>query len=107
MKKTWKWIRRWGWFLLVSLGAIAGAAAALLLRQPPPTEKLEKEFRAIEAAKKTAELEVEKGHELAVAKLEMEHADTIDELDEKQRAKAEKLKKDPEALARWLVKLGG
>lgn len=90
----------------MALGAIGGAATALLLRQPPATDKLEKEFKAIEAGKKAAELEAEKGHELAVAKLEMEHAEALDELDDKQKAKAEKMKKDPEALARWLVKLG-
>ena len=90
----------------MALGAIAGATVSILLRQPPPTKNLEREFKAIEAGKKAAELAAEKGHELAVAKLEMEHAEQLEELNEKQAAKAEKMKQDPEALARYLVKMG-
>ena len=92
---------------MILVGAIASVATALLLRRGPPApEKVMREIEAIEAGKKAAEMAAVSNHEVAVAALELEHEKTLAALDEEQKAKAEKMKKDPEALARWLVKLG-
>ena len=107
MKKLWIQLRRRWWALLILVGAIASVATALLLRRGPPApEKVMREIEAIEAGKKAAEMAAVSNHEVAVAALELEHKETLAALDEKQAAKAAKLKRDPELLARYLVRMG-
>lgn len=108
MKKILSWLKRYWHIPLVAVALLVGAVGSLLIqRRLDPVAGLKKELKAIDAGAKAAELAAEKGHELAIAKLEMEHSEKLDELDEKQKVKAEKMKKNPEALAKWLVKLGG
>ena len=59
-----------------------------------------------EAKRETRELVIRHGADEAVARVEIHHAETIAELDEKQRAKVDRLRSNPAALSGELTSIG-
>lgn len=102
-----KWLKKfWHIPLLLIAGIVVGIAGLLMGRRPRIGDGLRREFKAIDASEKVKEKLLTESHESAVAELEEEHKETLAALDAKQAAKVEKLKKDPAAMARWLVRVG-
>lgn len=91
--RVWLWLRRY-WaaalFAVLALAVLVLTLGRLDLRD--------------RVAHKVWE-EAEKYHEELRA-VELEHQETLEALDEKQRKKADALREDPRALSRYLVRVG-
>jgi hypothetical protein len=85
---------------------LAGVLAVVFLRKPfgLSMANLDGELAAIRAGRDAREVKEREGAEAARQKVLADHWAAMDNLDEKQRAEAEELKDDPEALARFLVR---
>jgi hypothetical protein len=96
-----------GLVAIVALGVVGFVLARFfgLSPRPLPTKLIQQELKAIDAGAKAAKDAVERGADNAVKTLEAQHASTIAQLDEAQRAKADRLRADPRSLAKYLGKL--
>lgn len=85
------------------VGFVLGGLFVSSLRRP---DKLVKnEIDRVQTGKAAAQDAIRVGADVAVAKLEVQHAETIKALDDGQKAKADTLKEDPKALAQYLTDL--
>lgn len=104
MRRAWGVIRKYGWLLLVAVGA---TAAAVLLPRWNPWDTVKLEMRVIDAEERARLAEVLGGKDAAIALVEAEHRATIKALDAKQRRRVDELRNDPLRLARALARLAG
>jgi hypothetical protein len=95
----------WKWLWLPAL-VIAGLVLFLFGRNRNLIGWVKTELLAIDAKAKAKKLEANTGTAQARRQVEKEHKQTIKDLDEQQRQKAEKLASDPGALAAYLVRIG-
>jgi len=103
MKQAKNWLKWIGGLVLFVLVA-AGARALFMRRGRPVLPDVKHELAAIEAERKTARLEAERGHAEALAAVYRDHADALAGLDDAAAAEAESLSADPQALAGFLVR---
>lgn len=103
MSGAFEWSKRYGWMLV--LGALAFLAYFLRLSSTTPGRVLERERRAIDAGETARIATAEAGRDKANAQIDHEHAAALRELDRKQAAKADRMRADPGARARWLSRL--
>lgn len=71
-----------------------------------PIEQTKRELDAIEAGRKSQEMEARYGTEVAKASLKRHYREELAALEGKQAAKAKELEKNPAKLARFLVRAG-
>lgn len=90
------------WQILITIAV--GVGIALWWRRNP-LEQIAREFKSIDQAAEAKKVEATRGATIARAKVEADHAETIRKFDEVQKARAETLRSDPAALARWLARL--
>ena len=83
---------------------VVGVVLALLWRRNP-VKQVANERRAIDRAAALKTQLAEQGAVIARRNVEAEHAEAIRKFDDKQRAKADRLRADPVALNRWLDRL--
>lgn len=102
--KVLRWLRR-HWY--VPLVAIFGLAAFVLGRGSGrnPVRRVKDELEAIKAGERAQLVAADRGLDAANAQVEAEHRATMASLDVEQRAKADRLRADPAARARWLTRL--
>ena len=97
------WLNRWGWFVLVSIGAVVGW---VVFRRRPPATLVREELEAIREETHVARVAAERGRTEALAEVERRYAAEKSSLDAQERKEAEGLTEDPVALARYLVRVG-
>ncbi len=105
----WKWFRRY-WHIPIF---IIGVLLAWILvrrwfptRKPsvPPLDRIQKELEAIREGAQVDKLQAELGHEQAVAHIEDKFREELAAMDEERAAEAERLRADPEALTRYIIR---
>ncbi len=97
-------LKDWLWLILACAGIILGYL--LLERRKDPKAALAKEFEALEEAALARKDVAELGHVGALEVIERRHGAKLASLDQKAREKASQLADDPEALSRFLVRVG-
>jgi hypothetical protein len=90
---------------LLILGLALNKRGQKVIEVPAPPD-LKNEIRAIKAEADVQKLKATLGAEQARAKVEADHAETLQKLDEKQKKQADELKQDPAKLAAFLVRAG-
>jgi len=104
MKKLWEWLKgNWQYVALTLGGVVAGALFQIKIG-PKKAYKYRQE--ALEEMSLATTRALETSTEVAVQELEERHAQTTQALSEAQKRKAESLRADPSALARYLVRVG-
>lgn len=110
MRKAWEWLKRYWYVPLTALGALLAIVVGTQFQRrfsaAEAGKRVKRELKAIDAATKVAAVVNEHGKERALKALTATHVIEMESLDEKQRAKAEKLRRDPAALSKYLVRLG-
>ena len=110
MKGVWEWIRRYWYVPLTVVGALLGILAGTQFQRrlsvADAKRRVTREIKAIDKASAVAVVVNAHGKERALKALTQTHALEMEGLDDRQRAKAERLRKDPAALAKYLVRLG-
>ncbi len=99
----WKTFKR---FWYIPFLAVGGIAAFVLFRKSGmnlPLANVRRHLEAIQAGAAADNIRIEQGTEAAVAQVEAKYDAELKALDADKRAKAEKLKHDPEALTKFLV----
>jgi len=90
------------WWLLVA--GVVGLVIALIFRRNPVTQ-MGRELAGIREASQAKKATAEKGTGVAATLVEANHAEAIAKFDENQKKKADKLRGNPPALARWLNRI--
>ena len=75
-------------------------------RRGTPLAQTKAELEAIEAGRLAREMQARLGAEAARKNLEVQYSQQLKALDDEQAAKAAKLRDNPQALARFLVRAG-
>ncbi len=101
MSRVWIWI-------VAAFTLVGGylAWAALKERRKDPLPNYRNEIDAIDARAETEKLWIRHGEEEAVRIVEEKHKEALDALDDKKKAEAEALRKNPSELAAFLVRAG-
>jgi len=102
LKTLWDGIARYGWLILAAVAAVF--TYHLLRRGAAPAEVIRGELDVIAASAEARTLEVDTSTELAVEAIEGRYREEIAQMDETRKAKLQKLRKDPAALSRFLVR---
>lgn len=107
MKRAWAWFKA-HWPVAVAIvvgvvGFLAGGAFVRELRRPD--KRVRRELEAVREGELAARVAIDHGVEHATRMLEEQHHDTIQAFDAGQKAKYEKLRTDPRALAAHLSRL--
>ncbi len=102
----WKFTKRYWRLPVVILFAVV---AAILLRKwfrprLPPMEMVTRELEAIRAGVEADKVRAELGHEQALRHVEDKYREELLALDEKDKEQADKLRNDPEALTRFIMR---
>ena len=103
--KILRWIRDF-WYIPFLILALLLGWILFRGRRGTPLTQTKAELEAIEAGRLAREIQEREGLAAAKQHLAAEHADELNALDEKQRAKAKELRDDPGALAKFLVRAG-
>lgn len=105
LKLIWRSIDRYVYLLI---GIVTALVVYQLLKQQPEkaAKSLEEAFDAFEAEAQVTKLEAAVGKAEAVARVEEVYHEQIKKLSAEQKAKADKLRNDPVALSRFLLKAG-
>lgn len=107
LKKAGQWLAVYWYVPLFVVGVVLGFLISARVRgNGPPPEQVAAELKAIKAGAKAHKLELELGAEQAAAQVEAEYHAEAKRLDTEERAEADKLRADPGALARYLVRVG-
>jgi hypothetical protein len=104
IKKNWKWLLFPIGILLFVLGK-ASSKKNFTVVNPELTGAEQEKLKAREEAEAKIQDAKEK-RRVGVAKVEQEHAETIDKLTDEQLARAAELKDDPEELNTYLLDIG-
>lgn len=72
----------------------------------PPLDHIRRELTAIREGAKVDKLQAELGHEQAVQHIEDKYRKELEEMEAERKAEAEKLRADPEALTRYIIRGG-
>ena len=111
LRKVWGWLKRYWRYILFPVGIVLGIIAALsrprdVTVTPPEVVEAEKDKREAqaEADEEAQAAKEETAHR--VAEVEREHARTIKELNEGQKAWVEELRDDPDKLNEFLLGVG-
>ncbi len=102
--KALRWLRKYWWVPLFFLATIL--AWVIFRKRGTPVAQTKVELAAIEAGRLAREIQEREGLDAAKGHLAAEHADALANLDKKQQAKAKELRDDPQALAKYLVRVG-
>lgn len=105
MKKALKWIRDYWYVPLFVLAVVLGWV--IFRKRGTPIAQTQAELAAIQAGRRIRELEAEAGAEAAKQAAYKDYMDKRAKLSVKQQAQAERLKDDPVALSKFLVRAGG
>lgn len=99
---------KWWWWIVAGVTVLGALLAYLVFRDRDVAElpDLQTEFEAIEAKSKAKKIAALLGEKEALAKIEAEHKETLDAMDDEKKAEAEQLRADPGELARFLVRAG-
>jgi len=98
---------RWYHWLWVPIVAVASFLAYSLGRTRKDFKTaLDTEVSAVNAKTDAKRLVIEQGTEIARAKIETEHRETINRLTETQKQEASRLRGDPVALSVFLARIG-
>lgn len=107
LQLAWAWLKAHWYIPLFVVGVIIGAVFSKRVRDRGAfLDQTKAELEASSAAAEALRWKAELGAERAAAKVEAEHRAELEALDEKQKQEAEQLRKDPGALARYLVRAG-
>ena len=98
-----RWIKRY-WYL-PALAALAFLGWIFRLASTRPTSVIQRELEAIDAGERAAVKSAEEGKVIANAEADRDYEKAIGALDKKQRAKNDRLRRDPRARVRWLNRL--
>lgn len=104
---VWAWLKAHWYIPLFIVGVIIGAVFSKRVRDRGAfLDQTKAELEASKAAAEALRWKAELGAEKAAAKVEAEHKAELEKLDDTQKQEAQKLRKDPGALARYLVRAG-
>ncbi len=103
---VWKTIRRY-WYLPTL--TVLSVVTWILWRRwvgksSHPMDLVSHELKAIQAGVEVEKLTAELGHQEALKHIDDKYAEEMRRMDEAQRKKSDKLRKDPEALTRYIVR---
>lgn len=104
MTKALKFIGRYWFIPFLVLGVFL--FWIFIRKRGTPIQQTKRELAAIEAGYKTEKLEATLGTERAKLFILANYTKEMNRLDEKQRKKADELRSDPVALAKYLVRFG-
>lgn len=106
MKKAWEWLKKYWYVPLTVVAAVLGVIGGALVQRRfnSPVDRVKDELKAIDAAAETAKVVQKEGVEAASRQLEETHAETIKEMDKSAAAKVERLRRNPSALSKHLVR---
>lgn len=98
---------RYLWYLAALLGALAGLVLFITSGGRGKLPSLKKDFRRINAEADAKKLVAKKGHDEALRAIEEKHKEALDGLDSEQKEEADRLRRDPVALSKYLADLAG
>lgn len=107
MKRALHWILDHAYLILIAI--IAVLTFVLVRRRPGDPSPLADVTREVDAIKQAASVRAviaEHGAAAAIAKIETEHAEALKNLDIEEAATVARLKEDPVALSKFLVRAG-
>lgn len=106
------WFRRWGWIpVAIVIAILAFAAGGFIFRRRKDGKVMDPLSDVLEAVERNnhkidAELqEAAYVRDQRIAEIEQQHAETIRNLTEDQKKRAEQYRRNPERMARWLTGL--
>ncbi len=104
---AWLWLKaRWPVVVVAVSSILAFVVGGLFVRElRRPDKRIRSELEVVRYGEKAARLAVERGTEQAVRILEEHHVAEIQALDDFQKAKYERARQDPRALAVLLSRL--
>jgi hypothetical protein len=107
LKRAAGWLRDHWYVPLFALGVVLGfLISGKVRRKGPPPAQVKAELEAITAGAEASKMAAAVGKAEAVRVVEETHSEAVEALDEKEREEADKLREDPRALARYLVRAG-
>lgn len=107
VKRAWSWLREHWYVPLFVVGVLLGfVVSSKTRRKGPPPEQVKAELEVIKAGARAKALEVELGAEKAAAAVEEAYRAETERMDAQEREKAQELRQDPRALARYLARAG-
>lgn len=107
MKAAWEWIKaHWPVVVAIVVGAVGFALGGAFVKELRfPDKRVRRELEAAREGEMAARVAIDHGAEHAIKAVEEQHHETIQALDAAQKAKYEKLRGDPRALAAHLSRL--
>jgi hypothetical protein len=99
------WLKRNLYWLGLVLTGVLGFIGAVLVFRPTKPKPVDDANAAIDAGERARELELKKGRRAANAAADLEFKEALDALDVRQRRKADDLRRDPAARARFLARV--
>jgi hypothetical protein len=107
LKAAWTWVKaHWPVVVAIVVGAIGFALGGAFVRELRfPDKRVRRELEAAREGEMAARVAIDHGTEHAVKAIEEQHESTIQALDAAQKAKYERLRADPRALAAHLSRL--
>lgn len=104
---AWDWLKEHWYVPLFALGVVLGFIVSEKVRRKGlPDDQVAAELEAITAGSEARKMEVVVGTAKAVEVVEETFSEAREALDETERDEAEKLREDPRALARYLLRAG-
>lgn len=97
------WLKRYGWLALVALGAVL---SWVVFRRHPPVRQIKAELEGIRAERDAKIAIAVDGKEAALAQVQQRYEAQVGTLEAHEKAEAEKLAGDPQALAGFLARAG-
>lgn len=112
LRKVWGWLKKYWKYLLFPVGIVLGILGVLAKRKdlgdivaPKEVETEEERDEANAEATRLSE-QAKIVRDAKVEFLKREHAETIEELTDKQKAQVDELEEDPDALNEFLLGVG-
>jgi len=108
LKNAARWLRKYWYIPLTLIVGLLGTLAGVFLQRRfnSPLDTVRDEVKAIDSVAETAKLIQMEGVIAASRQLEIQHEDTIDAADERAYDKVVRLRDNPSALSKHLVRTG-